>query len=323
MSQRTYRSIGDVLTLLRAEFPDITISKIRFLESQGLVSPQRSPSGYRKFFDEDIERLRYVLVQQREHFLPLKVIRDRLNGDEPLEAAIQETPEPGEEVAGATSDAMAAPAPSAVVHARERVGDQSAGAPSTERVDPVEASVDVAAEKKESTRVAAKEPSIADVVAALQEAPTQSSAPRATRPAPSDPPEEPSDPVVEGETLSVPELATELGVDDNFIESLIAYGVIRSVTIGGLICFDVNNVTIARIASKFGAHGIEPRHLRQFRTSIDREMGLIDQVVAPLLRQRNPEARKKATANAKDLAKLGRDLRSAMVTQELRDYFRS
>ncbi len=82
MSSRTYLSIGDVLTLLREEFPDVTISKIRFLESQGLVNPERSPSGYRKFFDHDVERLRWVLRQQREHFLPLKVIRDRLaDGD--------------------------------------------------------------------------------------------------------------------------------------------------------------------------------------------------------------------------------------------------
>ena len=86
MTSRTYLSIGDVLTLLREEFPDVTISKIRFLESQGLVNPERSPSGYRKFFDHDVERLRWVLRQQREHFLPLKVIRDRLDagdlGDE-------------------------------------------------------------------------------------------------------------------------------------------------------------------------------------------------------------------------------------------------
>jgi len=82
VSSRTYLSIGDVLTLLREEFPDVTISKIRFLESQGLVNPERSPSGYRKFFDHDVERLRWVLRQQREHFLPLKVIRDRLaDGD--------------------------------------------------------------------------------------------------------------------------------------------------------------------------------------------------------------------------------------------------
>jgi DNA-binding transcriptional MerR regulator len=72
-------SIGDVLAELRDEFPDITISKIRFLESQGLVEPERTPSGYRKFYAHDVERLRFVLRQQREHFLPLKVIKDRLD----------------------------------------------------------------------------------------------------------------------------------------------------------------------------------------------------------------------------------------------------
>ena len=79
MSGRSYLSIGDVLTLLRQEFEDITISKIRFLESQGLVNPERTPSGYRKFYEHDVERLRWVLRQQREHFLPLKVIKDRLD----------------------------------------------------------------------------------------------------------------------------------------------------------------------------------------------------------------------------------------------------
>ena len=89
VSSRTYLSIGDVLTLLREEFPDVTISKIRFLESQGLVNPERSPSGYRKFYDHDVERLRWVLRQQREHFLPLKVIRDRLvaEGDAEMDDA--------------------------------------------------------------------------------------------------------------------------------------------------------------------------------------------------------------------------------------------
>jgi DNA-binding transcriptional MerR regulator len=90
VTSRTYLSIGDVLTLLREEFPDVTISKIRFLESQGLVNPERSPSGYRKFFEHDVERLRWVLRQQREHFLPLKVIRDRLaDGDLDDDAAAQ------------------------------------------------------------------------------------------------------------------------------------------------------------------------------------------------------------------------------------------
>jgi DNA-binding transcriptional MerR regulator len=79
VAKRTHSSIGDVLNQLRDEFPDITISKIRFLESQGLVEPERTPSGYRKFYPADVERLRFILRQQREHFLPLKVIKDRLD----------------------------------------------------------------------------------------------------------------------------------------------------------------------------------------------------------------------------------------------------
>src|SRR5215213_6966337 len=74
----TYLSIGEVLALLHDEFPDVTISKIRFLESQGLIDPERTPSGYRKFYETDVERLRVILREQRENFLPLKVIRDRL-----------------------------------------------------------------------------------------------------------------------------------------------------------------------------------------------------------------------------------------------------
>ena len=78
MGERSYLAIGDVLALLREEFPDVTISKIRFLESRGLLDPERTPSGYRKFYEPDVDRLRWILRQQREHFLPLKVIKGRL-----------------------------------------------------------------------------------------------------------------------------------------------------------------------------------------------------------------------------------------------------
>jgi DNA-binding transcriptional MerR regulator len=72
-------TIGDVLAHLKVEFPDLTISKIRFLEDQGLVQPERTPSGYRKFSAGDVSRLRYVLSQQRDHYLPLRVIKDQLD----------------------------------------------------------------------------------------------------------------------------------------------------------------------------------------------------------------------------------------------------
>lgn len=74
-----HRSIGQVLAVLKAEFPDISISKIRFLESEGLLAPERAPSGYRRYVDTDVERLRYILTVQRDHYLPLKVIREHLD----------------------------------------------------------------------------------------------------------------------------------------------------------------------------------------------------------------------------------------------------
>src|SRR3954453_22013580 len=77
-TDRAHVSIGDVLNQLRDEFPDVTISKIRFLESQGLLVPERTASGYRKFYASDVDRLRWILRQQKEHFLPLKVIKERL-----------------------------------------------------------------------------------------------------------------------------------------------------------------------------------------------------------------------------------------------------
>ncbi len=94
-----HHSIGDVLAELREEFPDVTVSKIRFLESQGLVSPERTPSGYRKFSERDLQALRWILRQQREKFLPLKVIRQRLaelDFDQPLDEGSDEDapPEP-------------------------------------------------------------------------------------------------------------------------------------------------------------------------------------------------------------------------------------
>ena len=81
MTTKNYYSIGEVLGLLLEEFPDVTISKIRFLESQGLIEPERTPSGYRKFSQSEVDRLRFILREQKENYLPLKVIRTRLDSD--------------------------------------------------------------------------------------------------------------------------------------------------------------------------------------------------------------------------------------------------
>ena len=131
-STRTYLSIGEVLSVLREEFPDVTISKIRFLEGQGLVSPERTTSGYRKFHEADVERLRFVLRHQREHFLPLKVIRERMAAEglaptpapekphtarrrsvSELVAALQETPAATAQVPTARAGRAGAPQPAA------------------------------------------------------------------------------------------------------------------------------------------------------------------------------------------------------------------
>ena len=129
---RTHLSIGEVLSLLQEEYPDVTISKIRFLESQGLLDPERTPSGYRKFYEADIERLRWILRQQKEHFLPLKVIKDRLAAGE------LEEPAPPAEDPPPAPEADAAPPPPV----EERPGRSRAGL-----LDVGETSVSLSAEE--------------------------------------------------------------------------------------------------------------------------------------------------------------------------------
>ena len=94
MATRNYQSIGEVLVSVKTEFPDITISKIRFLESEGLIDPERTPSGYRKFYDDDVACLRWILRQQRENYLPLKVIRERITTGAWQEEASEPEPPP-------------------------------------------------------------------------------------------------------------------------------------------------------------------------------------------------------------------------------------
>lgn len=106
MATRNYQSIGEVLVSVKAEFPDITISKIRFLESEGLIDPERTPSGYRKFYDKDVERLRSILKMQRDEYLPLKVIKERLLREE---SADGQTPAPVEGEGAEAEEELAEP----------------------------------------------------------------------------------------------------------------------------------------------------------------------------------------------------------------------
>jgi len=108
MQSSQLRSIGDILPILKTEFPDLSISKIRFLEGEGLVSPERAPSGYRRYADADIERLRYILRMQRDYYMPLKKIRERLDQ---LERGVEPTAEAPDMPALSTPDSSDKPPP--------------------------------------------------------------------------------------------------------------------------------------------------------------------------------------------------------------------
>jgi len=238
MATRPYLSIGEVLTLLKDEFPDVTISKIRFLESQGLLDPERTPSGYRKFYDNDVARLRWILRQQREHFLPLKVIKGRLVGESESEGG-------GDEATGGTATAAAA----------------------TSAADP-----------------------------------------------------EPLSPPRSGTSLTLQELAASCGLEPSDLKDLERFGLISGRTVGGTAYYDDDALAAAHVAAGFMKFGVEARHLRMYKTAAEREAGFFEQVVMPMLKQRNPEARRQASETLAELARLGQQLRSAMLRNALRDY---
>jgi len=219
-------SIGTVLNVLREEFPEVTISKIRFLESEGLIEPQRTPSGYRKFSAGDVERLGHVLRMQRDHYLPLKVIREHLDAMER-----------GEDVRLPTLG-------------RQRDGEA---------------------------------------------VPESAEGPTAAR-------------------MGRDELLAAAGIDERQLAEWEAYGLVTAVADG---VYDAESVTVATLVAELGRFGIEPRHLRSMKAAADREAGLVDQVVAPLKRHRNPQTRALAEARTKELAGLAVKLHAALVQTAL------
>ena len=444
MSSRSYLSIGDVLTLLREEFPDVTISKIRFLESQGLVNPERSPSGYRKFFEHDVERLRWVLRQQREHFLPLKVIRDRLAaGDlsdgevEPAATAGQGNgvaPEPAHTTAvahevpaaraptqnrtadvGRSGDTVAASAsgptdtrseksekaddevmariladasrraaliPEAGSASANASGSGSGRAPLHVVPDPgasASAAADGetdgarpnAAQAATMSRGQAAEPvrsggasagSRAEATASAPQPPDTSSgrapssrarggssgegapgpeprpggegsgrnpskaggsgsSPRADRGDRGEPGRAAvTPPVVTGASLTAEELCAASGLSETELAGLQDFGLVDPVLVAGIATFDEDALTVANLAADFRKFGIEARHLRLYRNAVDREIGLIEQVIIPLLRQRNPESRQRALDAAQELGTLGQTMRATLLRSALRQH---
>jgi DNA-binding transcriptional MerR regulator len=395
VTSRTYLSIGDVLTLLREEFPDVTISKIRFLESQGLVNPERSPSGYRKFYDHDVERLRWVLRQQREHFLPLKVIRDRLasegdaalaspvpadapfsddrpavvggheveaagphtNGspahsEEPalaLSGSVQRPPSATHQAAAAGSSAPsfdrpsvaarppsgpASAAPAAVAAAAappssggsapsaSGPGHAASGQPPSGQAPSGQSPASQSSSGQPPVPPARPQPAAAASPPAQPEPPAAPTVPVAPPPAAPPPPTTPPSAGLtaglSGASLTAQELASATGLTETDIASLEGFGLIEPMVVAGAQYYDEEALTVAKLVADFAQYGIEPRHLRLYRNAVDREGGLIEQVVTPLLRQRNPEARQRAVDAAVDLSKLGQGLRASLLRRELR-----
>ncbi len=228
-ASRGLLGIGDVLEVLRPDFPDVTISKIRFLEGEGLIAPQRTASGYRKFSHADVERLTYVLACQRDQYLPLKVIREHLE-------AIDRGLEPP------TSSADGPRVPRALV--------STDGMPSA---DSFRGNADV--------------------------------------------------------RLSRGELLETSGLSDTLLEQLEGYGLI---TKRGQH-YDGDTLVIASTVAEMAAFGIEPRHLRTFKVAADREVGLVEQVVTPMLRQRDPESQQRADDAIRELAALSVRLHASLV----------
>lgn len=261
MNERPYLSIGEVLGLLLEEFPDVTISKIRFLESQGLIEPERTPSGYRKFFEDDVERLRFILREQKDNYLPLKVIKGRLE-DADHSGEIEREP------------AFVAAVEPLRLGTVETGGHPSARAAAVAAPPPVSTVTDLAR----------------DVTDALE------------RP----------------ELLDRDELMAMTGVDDATLDQLEAFGLIvpASRTVKGR--YDTSACEVAEIAARFVRLGIEVRHLRAWQVAVDRQVGLFEQRVMPLMRQRNPRSRTEVGELIEDLVGLGGRLHAALVHQAVR-----
>ena len=293
VSDRSYLSIGEVLTLLQGEFPDVTISKIRFLESQGLIDPERTPSGYRKFYAADIDRLRFILHEQRAHYLPLKVIRDRL----------------GDDAAPAVRDAAAdvdPVTPSADVH-------HTPTAPSVATTAPAAVAATAPAGPAPAARATAAAAPAAGP-GGTERVPVWMQRPAARTS------ETPAGSATEPVSLSFDELAKASGLAHAHLRDLESFGLVTGRAVGMVVSYGSEALRVARLAAAFEAHGLEPRHLRMFRTAAEREASLYEQVVLPLVKQRNPQARAQAAAMLSEMSALGGELRRAMLHEALLPY---
>jgi len=297
----SHLSIGEVLTLLQSEFPDVTISKIRFLEAQGLLDPERSPSGYRKFHDDDIDRIRWILTQQRDHFLPLKVIKERLaNGD--LSTDVPEGVLPFTRESGSIESSASAGADDGVA----RILAESPNTISS----PVTVQENGSAPEDHLEQMAVEDERGRHPAVHVKGDPGLVAAPLGELRR-------------SGANLSLEDLSRESGLTLRELGDLERFGLIATRSIGQVTYYDDEALIVARLASGFHRHGIETRHLRMFKVGAEREAALFEQLITPLLRKRTAEAREQAVAILEDLAELADDLRASMVRTVLREYLGS
>jgi DNA-binding transcriptional MerR regulator len=228
---RVRLNIGEVLDLLRPDFPGVTIPKIRFLEDKGLVKPERTPAGYRKFSSEDVDRLRYVLRMQRDHYLPLRVIGEHLD---------------------AIDRGMRPPPIEPVVPTVPTVSLSADGLPSAQSF-----------QRRDNVRLS------------------------------------------RNELLKIAEISEET------LTELEQFGLVTARL--GTGHFDTDALVIATTARELSAFGFEPRHLRAFKTAADREVGLVEQVVAPQKRGRDASARGQAEETVSEIAALSVRLHATLV----------
>ena len=223
-------TIGAVCKQLEREFPDISISKIRYLEEQKLLAPRRTAGGYRLYSGADVARLRTILRLQRDEFLPLRVIRQE------LASGMAEAEEPAE---------AKTPDPRAL---------------------------------RRST-VALRSP---------------------------------------GSQYRLEDVLEDTGADNSLVKELEDYGVIKGERQDGEVLYDDTEREIIRAVTELKRYGVGGRNLRVFRTSADRESALLEQILAPALRSRNPERRKEAVEALENLAAIASHLKHLLLIRDLR-----
>ncbi len=299
MPERKYKSIGEVLGLLLEEFPNVTISKIRFLESQGLIEPERTASGYRKFSDSEVDRLKYILREQETNYLPLRVIRDRLDES------------------GAVPRDPTNPVSQLPRSLRESsVTDVSQDLPRVRVLTAVESG--------NISRVPSSDiDETGDFVIVDPEVVAQS---ERAHPTSRRPPLRVAEPTVKASIhdaigpISRESLMEFSGLLASDVDALEQFGLLVSKPVGGESFYEGNAREVATIAKSCLDLGIEIRHLKSWRLAAEKEATLFEQRLMPLLRQRNPAAREQSLEILDALVTNAGNLRQVLVRQAIQQF---